>query len=355
MDDERHQAALDGVRGFAAFSVVLFHIGHWLDAPLASNSFLAVDLFFLLSGYVLTLAYDGRLAFDLPVGHFIVLRLVRLMPLVILGTMMSAVYVILRIHVKHDDLSISDLATAVVLGAVDLPYLTAPLVIGGNQAFPLNGPQFSLFLEVVINIVWASSAFLRNKWVACFIAIVCFGALATIGHLGGDTPETFISGFPRVGASFLGGIAIFHLDRALAPSRWWSTTFWICCVVTLATFYAPKLPTAYQITWIATVSPLLVLSGARTILRGRIRSAALFGGRLSYPIYILHYPVFVWINGVYQIIIKRRDIAIEGAALMLIITLVSFVVLKIYDEPVRNRINKWLKQSTASRIFRTAD
>jgi hypothetical protein len=55
-------AALDGMRGLAAIFVLLFHLGQWQYRPtLAANAGLAVDFFFTLSGYVLALAYAGRL------------------------------------------------------------------------------------------------------------------------------------------------------------------------------------------------------------------------------------------------------------------------------------------------------
>ena len=346
MNDKNHQAALDGIRGFAAISVVLFHIGHWLDAPLAPNSFLAVDLFFLLSGYVLTLAYAGRLDAGMKLSSFVALRLVRLMPLVILGTIISAAYTLLRIQIKNEDLSLASLATATVFGILNLPYLTAPIQLGGGQIFPLNGPQFSLFLEVVINITWAGAALLRQKSTASVISMVCLIFVLSAAELGGDTTRTFIDGFPRVGASFLGGVVIFYIDRVLTPWRWWPTIFWICFLIMLGTFYAPELSPAYQIVWIATVSPMLVLSGSRTTLRGQIRSLALIGGKLSYPIYVLHYPMFVWINCLYQFAFKKKDVVIEAPILLGLIILVSAVILKIYDEPMRRKLTNRFKGST---------
>jgi peptidoglycan/LPS O-acetylase OafA/YrhL len=73
LEQDKHYAALDGLRGFAAVSVVIFHIGHWLDMPsLAANAGLAVDVFFCLSGYVLSLAYGKRLGKTLSSFDFFV-------------------------------------------------------------------------------------------------------------------------------------------------------------------------------------------------------------------------------------------------------------------------------------------
>ena len=83
MKQRNHYAALDGLRGVAAFSVLLYHLGHWLNKPfLASNAGLAVDFFFCLSGYVLSVAYRARLDSGMPATTFMRVRLIRLMPMV---------------------------------------------------------------------------------------------------------------------------------------------------------------------------------------------------------------------------------------------------------------------------------
>lgn len=343
MDLDKHQAALDGIRGFAAVSVVIFHVGRWLGAPLALNSGLAVDLFFMLSGYVIALAYKEKLDTAMTVKQFLVIRLVRLMPLVILGTLVSASYLVARIHIKHEDHSFTSVAIATLLGIVDLPYLTAPLFIGGNQIFPLNGPQYSLFLEIVINSVWAFVSWLRRGKQAALVSVICFSVIVMTGVLGGDTPETFFSGFPRVSASFVGGVALFNLDRSLPAWRGWPVVFRVCCLAMVTIFYIPvMLPFSGKLIWAMIFSPLLVISGAHTVLTKRYRIIAILGGRLSYPIYIMHYPVFIWMNGIYQVITHRQNIEIEGPMLVATVIIVSYAALRFYDEPIRRRLNGWL-------------
>jgi Acyltransferase family len=105
LSQREHYTALDGLRGFAAISVVLFHIGHWLDAPLlAANSGLAVDFFFCLSGFVLALAYDRRFRAGLSNFQFIRIRLIRLMPLTILGNnYQRALRIVSRLYIQKPD------------------------------------------------------------------------------------------------------------------------------------------------------------------------------------------------------------------------------------------------------------
>ena len=98
MKQRNHYAALDGLRGVAAFSVLLYHLGHWLNKPfLASNAGLAVDFFFCLSGYVLSVAYRARLDSGMPATTFMRIRLIRLMPMIVIGTLFSSGYLAVRI------------------------------------------------------------------------------------------------------------------------------------------------------------------------------------------------------------------------------------------------------------------
>ena len=130
-----HYAALDGLRGLAAISVLLFHLGHWQGHPwLAANAGLAVDFFFCLSGYVLSVAYRETLDQGMATRTFAVLRLVRLMPLVILGTLISAAYLAARIVMLHDStISVAELASATAFGLLCLPMLDARLA--GHRSF----------------------------------------------------------------------------------------------------------------------------------------------------------------------------------------------------------------------------
>jgi peptidoglycan/LPS O-acetylase OafA/YrhL len=341
--DDRY-IALDGLRGVAALSVVLFHIGHWLNAPnLASNSGLAVDFFFCLSGFVLPLAYEKRLQTDLSAVGFLKIRLVRLMPLIVLGTLVAAPYVLLRSSVVGTPLSYSELLLATCLGLLNIPLLNASSAIGGPQVFPLNGPQYSLFLEIAVNAIWAA---LKRFNLACVSVILLLGCLAILpfSGLGGDSTSTFWAGFPRVCASFFLGVAVFNLNQKLKPRAHFAIVFWALSVGMLLLFYYPgELNLSVHIIWLALLSPLLVLAGANTELSGRLRIISSIGGRLSYPVYALHYPIFIWVNGAYQIVTKHQDVAAEAPIIVASVLLGAYVALKVFDEPVRRRVGRLLR------------
>jgi peptidoglycan/LPS O-acetylase OafA/YrhL len=338
LDQEKHFAALDGLRGFAAVSVVIFHIGHWLDMPtLAANAGLAVDLFFCLSGYVLALAYGKRLGSTLSPFAFMRLRMIRLMPLIVLGTIISAAYAFLRTYVKHEELTAAALGTPFAFGILNVPYFGAPKSLGGPQIFPLNGPQYTLFLELFVNAAWCLSRRLNEPKVAVLTAAACFLFLPF--GMGGDTAVTFWSGFPRVGASFFAGVAIFHMERRFALRFLGTRLFWLLAAAMVALFYFPRaLPTPILLLWVGFLSPLLVLAGARMKLAGPLRRLALFGGEISYAVYALHYPLFCWVNGIYQAAAGPQNLAIEGPLIVAGVIIGSFAALRIYDEPLRREL-----------------
>ncbi|MDR3528241.1 MAG: acyltransferase [Rhizomicrobium sp.] len=336
----QHYLALDALRGLAALSVMIFHFGHWLHVErLAPNAGLAVDLFFCLSGFVMMKSYDRKLSGGLSFVRFMKVRLIRLMPLVMAATLISAIYVLFRIQVKHDHVALRDVATAVLLGLINLPNFGAVTAIGGPQIFPLNGPQYTLFLEVVVNIFWAGLAVLRGLRFALIALVLCSCVVGWYGT-GGDVPDTFWNGFPRVVASFYAGVAVYHL-RHILPEKAAVVVFPLCVAIMLALYYVPSFPISHSgnpiiFVWIVAISPLLVLSGAKVTYAGAFATKGqTFLGDLSYPLYVLHYPLFCWVNGIYQAVFKVYPSGLVMVGYGVFIVVASFVTLRLFDEPVR--------------------
>jgi peptidoglycan/LPS O-acetylase OafA/YrhL len=335
-----HFAALDGIRGIAAISVVLFHLGHWLNVPaLATNSGLAVDLFFCLSGYVLCVAYQDRLAQGMPALKFVRIRLIRLWPLIALGTVISFVFVVSRLAVKQQALGWDVLVLAPVLGTLSLPFFNAPKMIGGPQVFPLNGPQYTLFLELLVNLAWAVQRRSKQGWMTALLVVSALAGILIFG-LGGDQTSNFWSGIPRVFGSYFLGVTIYFVQcRVMTTSQ--NGLFYLGVLLMLILFYIPVvLPLYISMVWIAGIAPVLVFTGARATLPAHWSAAALLGGRLSYPIYALHYPIFCWVNGTFQTVFKHRNVALEIPICFVAIVLGSYIALVVFDEPIRRFLTR---------------
>ena len=131
------------------------------------HGYVAVDVFFVLSGVVICNAYEGKLNSILSVANFIRIRLIRLYPLYILGTAISAVTIMLGFGPEK---AAHDLILLIGLSALFLPNP----VVGSPKPhmFPLNFPAWSLFYELVINIFYACVLrFLTNRML---LAIMLF-------------------------------------------------------------------------------------------------------------------------------------------------------------------------------------
>jgi len=133
------------------------------------------------------------------------------------------------------------------------------------------------------------------------------------------------------------GVLIFHFDRTHLRKMELQRAFWFFAILLALSFYYPaRLPPAVHIAFIVLVSPLVVLTGSRVRLSGKWQSIATLSGALSYPVYVLHYPIFCWINGFYQFATKQpQNIYFEGVPLLAGILIGSYFLLKVFDEPIR--------------------
>ncbi|MGU3329189.1 acyltransferase family protein [Methylobacterium mesophilicum] len=351
-DPRRHCAALDGIRGISALSVLLFHLGRWLNAPhMAVNGGLSVDTFFTLSGYVLARAYALRLR-NMSVAEFMAIRLIRLIPIIVLSILISAPYVIARNYLLSTEPQIAAIVLAILLGMMNIPFFNAPPQIGGPQIFPLNGPQFSLFFEIVANYVWWLLRHVDQTYLSLGLYVLCSAAVILVG-IGGDTTDNFLLGFAHVGSSFFVGVLIHQFSGAFVSSRANTYIFVALCVLMIAILFSSfELTLRERLVWKLALAPMLVFSGSAIPMKGLPMRISLMLGELSYPVYALHYPIFCWINGIYQKTTGSKSIALECVTLVAVTIAASYVFLRYYDQPARRYLLDIFASLKASRSSR---
>jgi peptidoglycan/LPS O-acetylase OafA/YrhL len=159
--------SLNLLRGLAALAVVLFHASPIFGRQMAPSGYLAVDLFFILSGFVIAHVYDPRFAAGLTARSFILARMARFWPLFALGTVIGTGWTLLENVVSPPAaLSISE-----TLGISALSLLYIPRITGADL-FPLNVPAWSLFFELIVNAAFAIFfAASRTRWLLGVIAV----------------------------------------------------------------------------------------------------------------------------------------------------------------------------------------
>jgi peptidoglycan/LPS O-acetylase OafA/YrhL len=279
---------LDGLRGIAAVIVVVWHadnIGPW--AP--RFGYLAVDLFFLLSGFVVAHTYEPRFCLGMSKVNFIALRILRLYPLYLVGLLIGTVTAILL----PSALAPADISSAFLLNLFILPSYAVPR---DTFLFYLDGPLWSLFFEFwIANILFAQFRNMLDRRFLTLIIIVCavgvmISERAYYKLIGGFSWDDFWPGFARVGFSFfLGvGIARFYATRPpqLALPSW---LFLAGLPIVLSIPIEGRIAHLYELACVFFVFPAMVYWAADAIEAKSWINKAL--GDASYALYTIHVPL----------------------------------------------------------------
>lgn len=342
---------LDGVRGIAALAVVVFHAPAFFSPIALPSAYLAVDLFFALSGFVIDFAYRARLDAGLGVAAFMRLRVVRLYPLYLLGTLIGAVSAVAALVLGGGLLSPAGLVGA---GLANLVIMPSPAILDAPHLFPLNSPGWSLFFELVVNLIFVGLWRWLNLRTA--LAIAALGGLSlaalsiTLGGMGvGDTWPTFAFGFLRALTSFFGGVALHRLFslRQARPRASASAIAWLLPLALLPLFAmtpqgAWKL--AYDLAFIGCFTPICIWACAHAAPHVGLARVYRFLGVASYAIYVLHYPLVELIRRA----LHTLHIGIEplapalGVAFMTALLAGAYVVDRFYDIRARRILARLL-------------
>ena len=366
-DTKPHYALLDGLRGVAALLVVIYHIfegfafaqttngeGSGLITTL-NHGHIAVDFFFMLSGFVISYAYDDRWQ-RMTLGGFVKRRLIRLHPMIIMGAIIGAISFLLGGSQQWSGASTSVgwIVVAMLLCMLMVPATPGASydVRGNGEMFSLNGPQWSLFFEYLGNVLYA---LLIRRLSTKALATLCI----VLGALHAWIFTFNLSGYDSVGIgwtvdtiNFWGGLVRmlfpFTLGMLLARGfhpRKIKGAFWICSAMLLAVFSVPyiaspasiSLNSLYEVACIGSVFPIIVWLGACGSTEGSTGKISGLLGDLSYPLYIVHYPLMYLF---YSWLIDKHFYSLEATMLMPAIVVaasiaLAYACLKLYDEPVR--------------------
>uniref|UniRef100_UPI00286BBA1D acyltransferase family protein n=1 Tax=Sphingomonas sp. TaxID=28214 RepID=UPI00286BBA1D len=202
--------SLDGLRGIAAIIVLLHHASAQVGGfPLFGSGYLAVDFFFMLSGYVVALAYERRLAGELGAARFMVLRIKRLYPLMAIGIIAGAAVALA-----------GGMPGAAVGWHLAAQLAFVPIIAGSAGLYILNGVQWSLFFELFAN---AMHAVQLRRWSGRAMVAAVIASLVLLAWTAsrfewfglGDRGNNFIGGFPRVAFAYCVGVAMVRLGPAI--------------------------------------------------------------------------------------------------------------------------------------------
>jgi peptidoglycan/LPS O-acetylase OafA/YrhL len=359
-----HYAILDGLRGVAALTVVAFHLcephatSHF--DQLINHGYLAVDFFFLLSGFVIGYAYDDRWP-RLTFKDFFRARLIRLQPMVVLGMVVGALCFYFQDSAAWPGISevpAWKVLLVMLIGCTLLPLPVSMDIRGWWEMHPLNGPGWSLFYEYIANLLYAAGVRKFSNAALAVLVAVAAAALLYLAVGNGDVvggwalePTQLRIGFSRVMYPFFAGLL---LSRVATLPRVGNAFLWcsllLLLVLALPRFGGPQslwLNGLYEAGCIILVFPLIVWLGAGGQTTGKASSRlSKFLGELSYPLYMTHFPlVYIytgWVSNGKLPLSQTWPVAllVYGSSVAL-----AYAALKWYDEPVR----RWLRGRLAAR------
>ena len=249
-----HYEILDGLRGVAAIMVIIFHLfeTHSLGNHLIqiiNHGYLAVDFFFMLSGFVIGYAYDDRWD-KMTLGTFFKRRIIRLHPMVIMGSIVRASLFYFQQsscfpQIEHT--SVGALLLIMLLGCTLLPLPLKWDVRGWTEMHPLNGPAWSLYYEYIANILYALFIRRFNKIALTALVVIaaCFTVYRSLTAPMGDMVggwalnwELQYVGFVRLMYPFFGGLLLSRLGWLIRIKK---RAFWYCALIIIVILSIPRL------------------------------------------------------------------------------------------------------------------
>lgn len=361
---------LDGLRGVAAMIVVAFHLFETYSSgpsdQILNHGYLAVDFFFVLSGFVIGYAYDDRWG-RMTTWGFFKRRLIRLQPMVILGTLIGAFWFYFSAAPGFELVMQTPwwkLLVIMILGCIMFPTPPSMDIRGWKEINSLNGAQWSLLWEYIANILYALvvrrfsmivlsvmvilSAFLTidlslDLDVFGLLEVRNYAKYTVIGGFG-LTPDQIYIGVCRLLYPFFGGLLLYRLSKWRINLRR-GGMLW-CSLAVAATLVVPHiggethawLNGLYCTLVILIVYPAIVAAGAGSELKGKKTTAVCkFLGMISYPLYITHYPmIYVQMNWAAQHADAPLGTHIWVAVSIFIAAVaVAYASVKVYDLPIR--------------------
>ncbi len=348
---------LDALRGIAAIGVVIFHMQR-VFVPIATpGGYLAVDLFFMMSGVVLSHAYESRFQGGMGTLDFMRARLIRLYPLYLVGTLVG-IAVTLASMFDHNigGWAPRSLLRAALVALVFLPNLSAKPV---GQLFPLNIPCWSLFFELLVNLLfvifWPLLTSRRLMVVTLLTGLALGLAIVSKGSIDqGSIPLSFAVGLARTIFGFSIGVLIARWNVAAPRNESNLGVLAIAAAFVIAIVGWPEggLRAIWDGTCVLVVFPLIVYCGTLIDPSSWLRRIATFVGVTSYALYVLHSPLSSILNSATRRFGGANEAGATtpylGVAFLVVLLSGCWLLDRYFDMPIRRHLSRIIPKMQAS-------
>ena len=371
---QRAFVTLDGMRGIAALAVVtrhapvLFHSvaveipqphGALLSVGPFFESYLAVDFFFALSGFVLAHAYEQRLREGLTAGRFMAMRLIRLYPLYFTALLLGALYG--ERAWAWNLLPAHDLTLDLVFAFYFLPSPASPY-----HLFPLNQPSWSLFNELIANAAFAiTGGRLKTSWLAILVAtagLTLAGGVvfqwpgfdsAGCGALNiGPEWRSMAGGLARVTYGFFAGVLTYRAWRRWGRGIQVPVALVVLPLAAILVAHpAPAIQDVYDLAAALVAFPCLIFLGAGCMPRGRTAQVLTQAGVASYAVYVLQGPVYLLVISAVSKLAGHHFTELPLAwGVLFVAALVGLALFcdRYIDRPVRRALSGFFRKQDAA-------
>jgi peptidoglycan/LPS O-acetylase OafA/YrhL len=346
---------LDGLRGIAALAVAIFHGGVIFGGkPLLPQAYLAVDFFFLLSGVVVAYAYEGSLLLGNRF-EYLQTRVIRLYPMIIVGAVLGGSWMATSPGARG--LPNWIIGVLFFLAALCLPLLKPDVFPGTSTITPLNLPSWSLFFEIFINVVYGFTAKrLTTKLLITIVIVSLVAESIGIFHYKSADFGIHVSeigwGFARVVFPFFAGVLIRRITAGGGIRMPQVAPAWLA-ILLLLTFAIPThgIATAVvDLAYIAVVYPGVIILAMQERSSGSQSRILVWLGLLSYPLYIIHFPIFMWLARAQRFVALRMEVSpyLWIAFAIVFSTVAALVAYHFYDVPVRAALTRMRKRKSRS-------
>lgn len=361
---------LDGLRGVAAIVIVIYHLFEGCGIVLG-HAYLGVDFFYALSGFVIGYAYDDRWK-SITIGEFFKRRIVRLHPMVIMGTLLGLLFYYFGKSAAFPFIGETPWWGVILLFfycCMMLPMPNAWDIRGWQDFNSFNGNIWSLYWEYLANILYAFVFRLLPTAMLTIIAVVAaigtiditlnidiFGIFANervgtpFGVNGGwsiTTAELYI-GFVRLLYPFVIGLLISRIGCKMRLKG----AFGLCSLFIIILLLFPQLTGIangiYEAIIILLLIPLIIsVAAGSDIHKKNADRLCRFLGEISYPLYITHLPFIymqiAWVSNNPNA--STGTLIMIGVSLFIISLCTAYACMRLYDTPVRKWLGRvWLKK-----------
>lgn len=309
---------LDGLRGIAAFMIMLYHAeivyrGH---GPFL-RGYLYVDLFFLLSGFVLAVSTEKKLNAGIGPIEFTWGRYKRLYPLVAVGIGVALVRAVW--------IGMADPLTLLLWVALDLAMI--PSLTGSGPFYRYNGPQWTLFWELAANFVHALVLKkVPTKVLPFLAAAMCAWLVYEVRKHGSDTmgvsaltQDTWWTPIPRVAFPYILGVWFGrkYKEGFRTPGLPWPLALLLPIAGIMCVPYLPLSHATGDLVFVILFVPVMMWNVVVCRPPAALMPAMDWLGNFSLPLYCVHLTILVWMS---EILGRELWVRLSAIAVALVVS-----------------------------------